>query len=210
MRYVAQRVRIPSLIASATATAPADPENETNAISLTGGAGTFQISSGVFQAPDRLYVKKDSSTTNYGTPYEFLEYHHFLDLKSMPRYARIGITVPNADDIRPTYSYTITPSNKIWAQPLTQSNVLTLFYRISPAAYSGAATPEIMPLYDHILTMGAEIALKEWLREPNQIIPWWSLFSALDPQIELYDSAINSGRKRKHLRIHKSYKPQRS
>ena len=208
MKFAAFHVRIPSLIASATATAPASPELEANAISLTGGAGTFQITSGVYQAPDRLYVKKDSSATGPGTPYRFYEYHHFLDLKSIPAGTRVGIMEPGTIDERDDYSYTINPSDKLWANPLTQGNVLTLYYRKSPAAYSAAVTPEILPLFDYILVNAAVLALKEWLREPAELTTLWALFEqGLMTDVHRYDLFLNAQRKRSHLQIHRSYRP---
>lgn len=204
MKFVAFYVRVPSLIASATATAPADAELESNAITL--GASGFNISA-AYQCPDRLYVKKDSAEVNIGTPYEFLEYHHFQDLKSVPMGARPGIFDLGNYDERPRYCYTITPSSKVWAQPLSEDNVLTLVYRVSPAAYSGAATPEILGLFDYILVNAAVIALKEFLREPAEITTLWSLFEAgLMKDVQRYDLFLNSQRKRSHFRIHRSYR----
>lgn len=205
MKFVAFHVRVPSLIASATATAPADPELESNAIALD--ASGFNIAS-TYQCPDRLYVKRDNTVTDIGTPYEFLEYHHFQDLKSVPIKERSGVIESGFGDERPRFCYTITPNDKLWAQPLQEDNVLTLVYRKVPAAYSGAASPEILPMFDYILVNGAEIALKEWLREPAEISTLWSLFEAgLMRDVERYDSFLNSQRKRTQLRIHRSYRP---
>lgn len=203
MRFVAFHVRILSLIGSATATAPANASDESSAITL--GSGGFNITS-TYQTPDRLYVKNNSSADNYGTPYEFREYPHFIDLQSISSSSRSNILTPTFDDERPNFCYTETPSGKIWAQPLDENNVLTLFYRKSPAAYSASGTPEIHTLFDHILVNGAEMVLKEWLREPESITSMWSLFESLLPQIEEYDKQINSGRKRRQIKIHRSYR----
>lgn len=207
MKFAAFHVRIPSLIASATATAPANPTLESSAIAITGGAGTFGVTAGVFQAPDRLYIKKDSTITDIGTPYEFLEYHHFQDLKSIPAALRVGIFNPAALDERPNFAWTITPTDKVWAFPVSQNNVLTLVYRKVPAAYVGGNTPEILPMFDYILVNGAVLALKEWLREPTQVITWWDMFEQqLMKDVQRYDLFLNSQRKRSHLKIHRSYK----
>ena len=204
MKFVAFHVRVPSLIASATATAPASPELEANAIAI--GVGGFAVSS-TFQCPDRLYIKKDSSVADIGTPYEFLEYHHFQDLKSIPGATRRDIFNPAALDERPQYSYTITPSDKIWAYPIAEDNLLTLVYRKVPAAYSGAASPEILAMFDYILVNGAVIALKEFLREPTEITTLWGLFEqGLKADVERYDLFLNGQRKRSHLKIHRSYR----
>lgn len=205
MRYISFIVRVPSLVGSATATAPASPTLEANAITLdTGG---FNILSS-YSTPDRLYVKKSSAIVGYGTPYEFLEYNHFIDLKSLAGGARTDLFRPGLLDERPDFSYTITPANTIWAYPLTQNNVLTLFYRKTPAAYSGAATPEILPMFDYILVNAAEIVLKEWLREPAELTDMWELFEAkLGSQIRQYDLHLQSQRHRTHYRIHRSYRP---
>jgi hypothetical protein len=91
--------------------------------------------------------------------------------------------------------------------PLKEGNYLTLYYRITPAAYSGAATPEILPLFDHILCNGAELALKEWLREPDRVINMWQLFEAnLMSDIQRYNEFNAGQRRRTHLKIHKSYR----
>lgn len=206
MKFVAYHVRIPSLIAKATATAGASPELESNAIALSGGGG-FGITASDYQCPDRLYVKKDSSIVVLGSPYEILEYHHFQDLKSIPSGERLGIMDPATFDERPNLSYTITPDSKLWAQPLTVSNVLSFYYRKTPAAYSGSATPEITPFFDYLLVNGAVVALKEFLREPAEIVTMWTLFeSALAQDVQRYDNWLNGGRKRGHLKIHRSYR----
>ena len=204
MRFVSFHVRVPSLIASATATAPADPTLEANAITL--GALGFNISS-TFQVPDRLFVKKDSGTVGYGTPYEFREYHHFLDLQAIPSASRDNILYPAYNSEIPQFCYTITPDSKVWCNALTVDNVLTLFYKKTPAAYAANGVPEINILFDHILTTAAELVLKEWLREPDIIVSMWDLFSThLLSSIEEYDRQLNSGRKRRQIKIHRSYR----
>ena len=205
MKWVSFHVRVPSLIASATATAPADANLEANAITL--GVGGFNITS-TYSCIDRLYVKKESSVVEIGLPYEYYEYHYFQDLKSIPSNERVGLFTPAVYDERATYSFTITPSAKLWAQPLTENNVLTLVYRKAPAAYSGAATPEILPLFDHILVNGAALAVKEWQREPSELVDYWTLFDkSLSPQVERYNLFLSGQRKRKAVPIHRSYRP---
>lgn len=209
MKWVAFNVRIPSLIASATATASAslDPTLEAQAIPL--GTDGFEIDAGVYQYPDRLYIKKDSTVVGYGTPYDYLEYHYFLDLKSITGGARVGLLDPYLKDDRPDFSYTITPGNAIWAFPIYKSAVLTFFYGISPAPYAdGTGIPEILPLFDHILVNGAVLAVKEFIREPEQILDMWALFDAnLITQVQRYDLFVSARRKRSHLTIHRSYRP---
>ena len=210
MKYVAFNVRIPSLISLATATAPASPELEANAIALTGGAGTFGITVGVFQCIDRIYVKKDTSSVSPGTPYGVLEYHHFLDLKSVPNGARSSLFEPGTSDERPEFCGTITPSDKLWLAPISENNVVSLYYRKNPAAYSGAGTPEILVMFDHIIVNGAVLALKEWQREPSAIINLWDMFEkGLGEQTNRYISFLNGQRKRTNLKIHRSYRPMR-
>jgi hypothetical protein len=206
MKFVAFHVRIPSLIASAQATAPASPELEANAIALEGSG--FNISSGVYQCPDRLYIKKDTSTVNYGVPYEYIEFHHFVDLKSIPASVRVGVIDSITYDERPTRSWTVTPTSKVWAEPIAEGNVVTLFYRKNPAAYVSGNTPEILARFDFILVNAAVLALKEWLREPATITTLWSLFqTALIADVQQYDLELNGQRKRSHLKIHRSYRP---
>lgn len=204
MKFAAFHVRIPSLISSATATAPASPELEANAITL-GGAG-FNVSA-TYQAPDRLYIKKDSTVAEIGTPYEYLEYHIFQDLKQAPGTIRIGTGSVYSYDERPNFAWTITPSSKVWCSPIAENNVLTLVYRTVPAAYSGAATPEILPMFDYILVNGAVIALKEWLREPAEITTLWGLFeNGLLNDCKRYNEFLQSQYKRSTLKIHRSYR----
>jgi len=207
MKFVAFHIRVPSLIAKATATAPASPNLEANAISLEGGAGTFQIPPGVYQAPDRLFVKRTSTTEDYGTPHEYIEYHHFLDLKAIVTGPRVSLYAPALGDERPDFSWTITPDNKVWCSPISEGNVITLFYRKNPAAYSGAATPEILPRFDYILVNAAVLALKEWLREPEALTTLWTLFqNGISDDVKQYDSELQGQRRRSHLRIHRSYR----
>lgn len=205
MKLVALKVRVPGLIATATATAGASPELEANAIAIeTTG---FGVTAGVFMAPDRLYVKKDSSIADKGTPYEYLEYDHYVDLKSVPWGERQTLYESGLHDERPRFAWTITPSNKIWAEPLTEDNVLTLRYRKAPAAYVAGNTPEISAQFDFILVNGAELVLKEWLREPEAITTTWALLQdGLQQDIENYDIEINGQRKRKALKVHRTYR----
>lgn len=214
MKFVAFNVRIPSLIASATATVPApgvgsDVNLEDNAIPL--GMGGFGITAGAYQAPDRLYIKKDSDATEKGAPYDFLEYHHYLDLKNIPAGNRIGIFTPGTIDERPERPWTITPDNKVWATSITEGNVMTLYYRITPAPYgNGSGSPELLAMFDYILVKGAVLAVKEWLREPEQITTLWDLFeSQMTRDVERYDLFLNSQRKRTFFKIHRSYRPVR-
>ena len=208
MKFVAFHVRIPTLIASAIATAPASPALEANAIALEGGAGTFQISPGVYQCPDRLYVKKDSTTVGYGTPYNYIEYHHYLDLKQVPAGQRIGLLDAETFNEAPDFPWTITPSQKVWSESLAEANILTLFYRKSPAAYGdGTGTPEILPKYDYLLVNGAKIAVEYFLREPAEMKTMWRLFEEhLIPDVQRYDLEINGQRKRSSIKLHRSYR----
>jgi hypothetical protein len=204
MKFVAFNVRVPSLIGSAQATAPADPDLEASAIPI--GLTGFAVSA-TFKAPDSLWVKKDSSAVNYGTPYDFLEYDHFLALGAIPTQIREGFDALVASE-RPKHCWTITPSDKVWATPLTEGNVLTLFFRKEPAAYGDAVTPEIHALFDYILVNGAVLALKEWLREPDGVVNMWQIFrDGLAQDIADYKSHLNGRRKRSNIRIHRSYRP---
>ena len=204
VKFVSFHIRVAALVGSATATAPASPELESNALSIT---TDFSISD--FRTPDRLFVKQNSSSVEKGAPYEFLEYDTALDLLYSPS-SRFGITRDSdsyGDDI-PERWYTITPSNKIWARPLSEGNVLTFFYRKEPAAFVAGNTPEINPQFDWILTKGAVLAIKEAQREPDRIMSMWDLFSAgLGDDLDRYDSFLNGRRKRDEIRIHKSHRP---
>lgn len=204
MKFVAYYVRIPSLIGSATATAGASPMLESNAITLS--TGGFNITS-TYQAPDRLNVKRTSADTDIGIPYTYYEYHVFQDLRNIPGLYRYGLSGPAVNDESSDYAYTITPDGKLWATPLAENNILTLYFRKSPAAYSGSAYPEILPLFDTILVNAAETVLKEFVREPEAIVNMWELFERhLIMDIDKYDQFINGQYNRSELKMHRSYR----
>lgn len=204
MRFVASHVRIQSLIGSATATAPADAHLETNAITL--GVSGFNISSS-FQCIDRLYVKKDSSVVGRGTPYEYVEYDYFHDLKAAPGSIRVGVYDAASYDERPMYSYTLTPDGKIWSTDIAEDNVLTLVFQKTPAAYSGSSTPEILTKFDYILVDAAVIAIKEWQKEPAEIVTLRTLFqNGLMNDVKLYAEYLKGQYKRDTLKVHRDYR----
>jgi hypothetical protein len=203
MKYVAFHVRVPSLIASATAVAPPNPTLEANAIPL--GPLGFNITSS-YQTPDVLFIKADAAMEGYGTPYDYREYHHYLTLRS-PQTSRLG-TQDFIDEL-PRFPWTITPTNGVWSHVILEGNVLTLFYRVVPIEYGdGTLPPEILPMFDYILVNGACVALKEFLREPKEITTLWTMFDgALKADCDRYDDYINSQRKRTQIKIHRTYRP---
>lgn len=205
MKFVAFHVRVLSLISKATFTVVSTaPTLEANAIPI--GVSGFAASA-TFQCVDRLYIAKDAAAKTPGLPYDFYEYHNFLDLNNIPDNIRWGLNSTTGTELSPR-PYTLTPSNSIWTTNIATGNVATLFYRVSPAAYADGTTPEINPLFTSILVSAAEIALKEWLREPEQMTHLWALFeAALMPDIQRYDNFVTGGRKRSHVKIHRSYRP---
>lgn len=205
MKFVAFNVKIASLIKKATATAPASPELESNAIAI--GSGGFNISD--FQQIDKLFVKSASATSGYGLPYDPKEYWDILELQAIPspyNGTRLLDTERSFDDT-PKRWYTQTPDDKIWCKPVKQGDILTLFYRTEPAAYNNSNTPEISSRFNYILVKAGELALKEFLREPDQISTMWDLFEAvLQKDIAKYNDALAGGRVRDSFKIHRSYR----
>jgi len=202
MRYVSSRVELPSLIGSASFTWGA----LTTSAPLFTSQG-FNITESTYGSPNRLYVKRDSSATDPGIPYEFLEYVHWLDLKSaVSGGARSSLFEPPSNDERPQYAYTIDHSNALIAYPIAENNVLKFYYNKLPAAFAGGATPEIPAQFDYILINGASLYLKEWIREPADILDSYRIFQSLNPQIEEMDSFLNARRKRRQLKLANSYR----
>lgn len=198
LKYVANQINLPGLIGQASATWGASTE------SIPLGLGGFEITD--YQAPNRLYIKRDSDVEGVGIPYEYLEYLFWLDAKSIPLGdTRDSLFEENTLDERPARSYTIDFDSNLIAHPVAEDNVLTFFYKKEPAAYSAIGVPEIPSNFNYILVDAAILCLKEWLREPEAIVAPQTLFKALDPAIAVIQEELWGKRKRRNLKIHRSY-----
>lgn len=189
VKYVSTKVVLPQLIGSATYTW----QSSDTSASI---AADFGVSD--YETPVRLYVDD--------VPYEYREFLVYKDLKSVPLGYRDGISSEDIYDERPQKCWTVNFSNEIELDPVSTGAVLQLYYAKPPASYSDAGTPELPARFDHILVTGAVLVLKEYLREPEQIIDYYTLFSALDNQIRELDIALNSLRKRNVIKIHPRYR----
>ena len=201
MKYISQRVELPGLIKSATATWGA------STVSIPLGVGGFGITN--YDTPNRLYIRLDSTATAPGIPYDFREYLHWLDLSAVPdavHYRSDSFEVLTGDE-RPSRCYTIDHSNNLIAAPVAEDNVLTFYYNIAPAAYADSGIPELPAAsFDSILVSGAVLVLKEFIREPDVIVDPYTILGSLDKQISQLDSFLNSRRRRRVLNIHSSYR----
>lgn len=211
MRYVAHKVRVPALLPTVAAAAPAPGGDGVIAMTLT---GTFALGSGVYQAPDRLWVAKtsgDVTALDKGTPYKYYPIEAYRDLSNIAPNFRTYIDSDSINDLDSKFRWTVDEATgTVYIDPVEEGNYVTLQYHKSPAAYADGTTPEILPLFDYILVDGAVLALKEWLREPGEILTYRSLFRALDPDIEEYKRHIAGTRKRTQLRMHRSYRTMRN
>lgn len=195
LKYVAQKVYLPALVASATYTwGVSDTEASLSS--------DFGISD--FETPVLLLVAENASST--GVPYVFREWLEYEQIRAVPGGIRVNLTSATSYDERPDRVYTLNPSNELIAYPIKAGNVLTLYYRKSPAAYSDAGTPEMPSLFDSILVNGAVMYLKEYIREPEQIINPYKLFKDLDEQIEELDHHLKSQRQRRPMKLSARYR----
>lgn len=191
MRLVSSRVYLRGLVGSATYIV-VDPD-----LSVAIGVGGFGITD--YSTPNRLYVN--------AIPYDFREYLDWLDLKSVPNGVRLFITEANTYDARPSRAWTIDDTNSIIADPLSVGDVLTFKYNKQPAAYADAGTPELPVEFDTILVSAASNVVKEYLKDPDQIANIYDLIASpsVIAQIEELDNKQNSNRKRRRLRMARSY-----
>lgn len=198
MKYITSKIELPGLLHSAQATWG----SSTTSLSIVTDFGVADYAS-----PDRLYVKKDSTADNYGLPYDYVEWMHWHDLKSVPSGdIRDSIFSPASLDERPARAWTIENNDLIHISPYATDNVLSLFYFSEPAAYSDAGTPEIPAKWDYILVSGGVLILKEWLREGDLVVEPRTILKGLDEQIAEMDSELSGKRKRGNLKISHRYR----
>lgn len=198
LKYIAAQVELPQLLSSKTATWGA----LTTGLSI---ASDFVATD--YASPDRLYVKKDVDAEDYGTPYDYLEFMHWNDLRSCSSGGiRESIYEVNRVDERPAHAWTIDLSNNVIIDPVTEGNVATLFYLKEPDAYADGAFPQMPPKWDYILVSGATLILKEWMREGDVVIDPQTILTAIDPQIAKMDMEMNSKRQRANLKISHRYR----
>lgn len=201
IRYVSSRMELPALRLSTSYTLVA-ADVTAGRVSIS-DAGKLNATS--YSTPNRLFVRSKVGDTIPGTPFEYVEFMHYLDLKASPVGSReTSLYADFNDDLRPDFPYTIDGDNLIF-EDLVVGNVLTFYYMKEPAAYVDANTPEIPNEFQYILVNGATLALKEWVREPDNIMDPHSLFSGLNEQIVQMDLFLHGRRKRSMIRIHPSY-----
>lgn len=206
MRFIAQRITVPPLIAEATHTVTStDLSNSSVALHASSPDG-FAITQSLMSSPNRLFIKKDSSTAGKGQPYTYQDYLAWLDLKSVPSYSYPAIFTDSYTDERPARSYTIDLSRSLIAEPMSEGNVMTLFYNKPPAVYSDAGTPELEPMYEHVLVNGAVLILKEWIREPDVPLDPNTILQPLISQIREIDIHRRSNRQRESLKPSNRYR----
>lgn len=201
MSYLATKLELPALIKRANATWG----SSTTSIAIS--TGGFNATD--FQSPNRLFIAQtvDSYTEETpGIPYDFVEYMNWLDLMSIPN----GINDPRifesgAVDARPARAWTINLDEEVVVCPIAENNYLTLFYNTEPAAYTDNGYPEIPAQYSYILVNGAVLILKEYIREPEQIIDPRTLLRSLDDQIRELDIHKRSNRRNTILHVSHRY-----
>lgn len=189
LKYVASKVYLPDLVASASYT-------YTDSDTYVDISADLGISD--YETPEYLYIDD--------IPYVYREWHEWKILKNSPGQVREDLSSPLTYDERPNRVYTIDPNNRIYIYPVSEDDVVEFFYRKSPAAYTSGGTPEMPSLFDSILVNGAVMYIKEYIREPEAIINPYELFSKLDPQIEELDRHLNSKRSKPHIRLSRRYR----
>jgi len=190
MKYVASKVYLSGLVSSATYTYGASDTY----VELSADLGISD-----FETPEHLYVDD--------VPYVFREWHTWKQLKNSPGARRTDLSSATTNDDRPLRVYTLDPNDRLYIYPISAGNVVDFYYRTSPAAYGdGSGTPEMPALFDSLLVNGAVMYLKEYIREPEQIINPYELFKKLDPQIQELDIHLNSKRSRRQMKLARSYR----
>lgn len=165
------------------------------------GGGGFAITD--LSTPLHLYV---GAAQDDGTRYDYRRWNTWLTLKFSPSQERLGLFEPTTYNELPDRCFTIDPDNNIHIYPEpSEDQILTLYYEKDPAGYGdGTGTPEITGKYQSILTMGAVLWIKDWLREPDQSINPYLLFEQLDPQIRELEIHLRSNGQRPKVKLNRS------
>lgn len=201
LRFISEQIDLPDLIDKAQYTWTGSESS----VALHGASG-FNITQSLFSSPNNLFVKKDTDSEDYGTPYDYVEYLPWLQLKAAPSgMVRDAIFEPPSIDERPSRSYTIDLTHSLNCEPVTAGNVLTLFYNKPQAAYNASATPELPPKYEQLLVNGAVLILKEWIREPDHLLDPTTILQPLVPQIKELERHRRSNRRRNTLHLSRRY-----
>lgn len=202
MRYVARKCELVGLIQESTYTW----QGSDTSVLLFDPAG-FNITQSQYGSPNNLFVRQNTDNEAPGIPFQFIQYTQWLNLKSVATNEfRDSLFDPCTSDERPSRTFTLTPDNKMLVHPIGEDNVLTFLWNKRPAAYNDNNSPEIPPDFDYIISNGASLILKEWIREPDAIVDPMKILAALDPQIDEMKTALNSNRRRDVVKMHGSYR----
>lgn len=199
MNYVASKVQLDDLISRVVYTiTAADVANEYVPLGV-GGFGVTDL-----ETPLQMHIAMEADE---GPQYLYRRWLPWLSMKSLPDDPRTHVFSRNNTDERPRYSFSIDPSDNvhIFSFP-SEDRVATLYYETTPTGYGdGTTTPPIPGRYQSILTHGAVLVLKEWLREPldNVFYPW-ELFSKLEDHIRELEIHLRSNGQRAKIKIHRS------
>lgn len=191
MKYVASKVYIQALHPTATYTWQ-DGDTE---ISILADFGVSD-----FETPVGLFVDE--------IPYDYREYFQWLSLRNSPGGQRYYLTDPGTSDERPGRVWTINESDsvEIYPDPRVDDEIL-LIYRTIPAPFGdGSGSPEIPSLFEGILMSGAELVVKQYVRDPETVLDFYSLFKVLDPHIQELDFHLNSKRNKFQIKLSRSYR----
>jgi hypothetical protein len=200
MKYVASKVLLDSLVSSATYTWVAGDDK----IALF-TAGGFNISDA--SSPLEPLLMFVGTAGDNGTPYDYRRFLDWKNLQAQPGRLRTAIFGGLTIDERPERSFTINSDDELELDPQPAADkVITLHYRIPPAAYADSGTPEIPARWDSILINGAVMYVKEQARQPEQIINPYDFFKTLDEQITRMESQLRGTKARPVMKIGKSYR----
>lgn len=202
VRYISSRTELPKLRTSKTYTV-IDADITAGSISITGAS---KLNATDYSTPNRLFIRRNSAATAPGQVYDYSEHMHYLEQKAFSiRGERTSLYDVGNEDLRPAYAYTIDADDNLIIDPIAVDNVITFYYMKEPAAYGSGTTPEIPSEFQYILVNGATLILKEWIREPDQIIDPHTVLASLNPQIEQLDLFLHGRRKRSMIKLHPSY-----
>jgi len=200
MKYVASKVRLDTLVGTATHTWTATDDK----IPLFTALGFNITSASSPLEPILLFVGTLGDT---GIPFDFRRFLEWKELQGQPGRLRTAIFGGLVIDERPERSFTINASDELELHPQpVEDKVLTLHFRIPPADYTDAGTPEIPQRWDSILIHGAVMFVKEQVRMPEQIINPYDFFQGLDEQITRMESQLRGTKSRPVMKIGKSYR----
>lgn len=203
LKFVAQNVRLDSLVGEASYTLDAtDITNQYIPLNTDG----FEVAD--ITEPLELWVGQ--TATSDGERYEYKRYLDWRRLKNTQS-GRSPLFGSYTNPSMASRTFTLNTSDNILIYPFpTEGKICTLFYQKEIAAYSDAGYPELNDPWDSILINGAVLYIKEFLKETMEPLNPYLLFQQLIPQIEELKISLDSPRTSPRLRIHSSYSPRLS